>query len=148
MEATMRLLVGMVMWAVALLFLSALPSAAQTVDNETREFQRIIAAQIEAFRADDGAAAYSYAAPGIKQLFPTAEVFMDMVRQGYQPVYRPRNFTFGETTHESLGRPTQRVTIIDANGKAWIALYSFERQPDGAWKITGCVLVESQGGEA
>ncbi len=73
---------------------------------------------------------------------------MDMVRKGYQPVYRPQNFTFGDITSESLGRPTQRVTIIDANGKAWIALYTFEKQPDGSWKIVGCVLVESEGGEA
>jgi hypothetical protein len=145
----MRLLVGIVVWAVAVLCLAALPAAAQeTFDVEAREFQRIIAAQIEAFRADDGAAAYAFAAPGIQRQFPTPEVFMDMVRRGYQPVYRPRSFTFGEVTDESLGRPTQRVTIIDANGKAWVALYAFEKQPDGNWKIVGCVLVESAGGEA
>ena len=63
-------------------------------------------------------------------------------------MYRPQTFTFGKVSEESLGRPTQRVTIIDANGKAWIALYAFAKQPDGTWKIVGCVLVESQGGEA
>lgn len=145
----MRWFVGVLMWAIAVLCFSALPSSAQTVsDVEAREFERIISAQIEAFRADDGATAYGYAAPQIKQLFPTAEVFMEMVRKGYQPVYRPRNFTFGKIAGESLGRPTQRVTIIDANGKAWIALYTFAKQPDGTWKIVGCVLVESEGGEA
>lgn len=145
----MRLLVGVLLWAMAVLSLAALPASAQSTDEAgASEFQRIIAAQIEAFRADDGAAAYSYAAPAIKRLFPTADVFMDMVRKGYQPVYRPQSFTFGEITSESPGRPTQRVTIIDANGKAWIALYSFEKQPDGTWKIVGCTLLESEGGEA
>ena len=145
----MRLFVGVVMWAIAVLCLSALPAAAQTAgETESREFQRIIAAQIEAFRADDGAAAYGHAAPQIKQLFPTAEVFMDMVRKGYPQVYRPQNFTFGKITEQSPGQPIQPVTIIDAKGKAWVALYIFIKQPDGTWKIAGCVLVESAGSEA
>jgi hypothetical protein len=77
-----------------------------------------------------------------------AQEFMQMVRSGYRPVYRPSRFTFGEVTQEREGRPTQQVTIIDENGKAWSALYTFERQPDGSWKIIGCTLVESAGGEA
>ena len=53
----MRFFVGVLMWAIAVLCLSALPSSAQTVsESEAREFQRIIVAQIEAFRAYDGAA--------------------------------------------------------------------------------------------
>jgi hypothetical protein len=116
--------------------------------SDSQEFQRVISAQIEAFRADDGPAAYSYAAPLIQKAFPTSDVFMDMVRKGYAPVYRPRSFAFGEVTAEMNNRPTQRVTIIDGNGKAWIALYAFEKQPDGSWKIIGCSLEESQGGEA
>ena len=115
---------------------------------DAQEFQRIISAQIEAFQTDDGPSAYSYAAPLIHKAFPTPDVFMEMVRRGYAPVYRPRSFTFGEVTAEMNNRPTQRVTIIDANGKAWIALYAFEKQPDGSWKIIGCSLEESQGGEA
>jgi hypothetical protein len=115
---------------------------------DAQEFQRIISAQIDAFREDDGPSAYSYAAPLIHKAFPTSDVFMEMVRKGYAPVYRPRSFAFGEVTSEMNNRPTQRVTIIDANGKAWIALYAFEKQPDGTWKIIGCSLEESQGGEA
>lgn len=122
--------------------------AGEIAASDTQEFQRVISAQIEAFRADDGPAAYSYAAPLIQKVFPTSDVFMDMVRKGYAPVYRPRSFAFGEVTAEMNNRPTQRVTIIDANGKAWIALYAFEKQPDGSWKIIGCSLEESQGGEA
>lgn len=117
-------------------------------EADVREFQRIIKNQLDAFRADDGLAAYSYAAPAIKRIFPSPEIFMQMVRNGYPPVYRSQSFSFGSMTDEMNGRPTQRVTIIDAKGKAWIALYAFEKQPDGSWKIIGCSLVESQGGEA
>lgn len=117
-------------------------------ETDALEFQRIITNQLEAFRSDDGLAAYSYAAPAIKRIFPSPEIFMQMVRSGYPPVYRPQSFSFGGVTDEMNGRPTQRVTIVDAKGKAWIALYAFEKQSDGTWKIIGCTLVESQGGEA
>lgn len=139
-------------------FLAAMIFAASAVTSsllaeeltaaDGREFQRIISSQIEAFRADNGFAAYSYAAPAIKKIFPSPEIFMDMVRKGYQPVYRPNSFAFGDINEEVSGRPTQRVMIVDANGKAWVALYAFERQADGSWKIVGCSLVESQDGEA
>jgi hypothetical protein len=122
--------------------------AQQVAPADAEQFQRIISDQIAAFRADNGLAAYSYAAPAIKRIFPSPEVFMEMVRQGYRPVYRPRRFEFGDVTEEVQGRPTQQVTIIDENGKAWSALYAFERQPDGSWKIIACTLLESAGGEA
>ena len=68
-------------------------AAAQELTGADRqEFQRVIAGQIEAFRADDGPAAYGYAAPAIKKIFPSPEIFMEMVRNGYRPVYRPRSF--------------------------------------------------------
>lgn len=124
-------------------------AAAQALtEADTQEFQTIITRQIEAFRADDAPAAYGYAAPAIKKIFPSPEIFMEMVRNGYRPVYRPQSFVFGDITGEMSGRPTQRVTIVDDTGKAWIALYAFEKQPDGSWKIIGCTLIESQGGEA
>jgi hypothetical protein len=119
------------------------PGAADTV-----EFQRIISGQISALNADDGPAAYAFAAPLIQQIFPTPDAFMAMVRKGYQPVYRQKSYDFAKTGTDSAGRPNQFVDIIDANGKAWTAVYTFERQPDGSWKISGCMLVEAPGVDA
>jgi len=34
----------------------------------------------------------------------------------------------------------QPVRMTDADGRAWIALYPMQRQPDGAWRINGCQL--------
>jgi len=122
------------------------PSVTRASDAD--EFQRLIGEQIAAFHADDGAKAYSYAAPVIQRLFPTPDLFMNMVRRGYQPVYRQRSFDFAETTTDQLGRPAQAVTIVDNNGKVWTALYTFERQPDGTWRISSCTLVEAPGAGA
>jgi hypothetical protein len=138
----LRLLVTLLL---AVLLLAPQVRAQQVAPADVAQFQRIISDQIQAFRADNSVAAYSYAAPAIKRIFPSPEIFMEMVRKGYRPVYRPSRFAFGEVTQEVQGRPTQQVTIIDENGKAWSALYVFERQPDGSWKIIGCSLLQSAG---
>ena len=104
--------------------------------------QGVIRSQAEAFGRDDAAAAYSYAAPAIRNLIPQAGTFMSMVRQGYAPVYRHKSFEFGEARVED-GMIAQRVHIIDANGEAWEALYTLEQQPDGSLKITGCSLLKA-----
>src|SRR5260370_3214838 len=110
--------------------------------DDTNEAQSVIRAQEQAFGHDDAAAAYSYAAPEIKQIFPEANIFMSMVQNGYAPVYRHRSFEFGEA-QAADGRIAQRVHIIDANGEAWEALYTLERQPDGSLKITRCSLLKA-----
>ena len=144
---TRRLIIALA--AFLALLAAALPSSAQGVSEaEAAEFQRIITSQLNAFSADDGTAAYGFAAPMIQRLFPSPEVFMSMVKKGYPPVYRRQSYSFGQVGNEMGGQPTQHVTIIDANGKAWTALYAMERQPDGSWKINGCQLVEAPGADA
>jgi hypothetical protein len=137
--------------ALGLLALLVYPTSlsAQAVsDTEAREFQRIITGQLDAFNADDGAGAYGFAAPTIKRMFPTPEIFMSMVKKGYPPVYRRQSYSFGRIGNEMGGAPTQHVTIIDLSGKPWTALYAMERQPDGSWKIVGCQLVEAPAADA
>ena len=124
-------------------FMIGAPAAAFS-DADRAAIQSTIERQLQAFLADDAATAYSFASPGIKALFPTKDIFMDMVRQGYQPVYRPRQHAFG-ALEEKAGHLEQSVDIIDANGEAWTALYTLEMQPDGSWKITGCMLLKKPG---
>ena len=110
--------------------------------DDIADAQGVIRAQEQALGHDDAAAAYSYAAPAIKQIFPEADIFMSMVQNQYAPVYRHKSFEFGEA-RVADGRIAQRVQIIDANGEAWEALYTLERQPDGSLKITGCSLLKT-----
>ena len=104
--------------------------------------QDVIRAQEQAFVHDDATAAYSYAAPAIKQIFPAPDIFMSMVQNGYAPVYRHRSFDFGDSKIEG-STIAQRVHIIDANGEAWEALYTLEQQADGSYKIIGCSLLKA-----
>jgi Domain of unknown function (DUF4864) len=122
-------------------FLLALASPVRAGDGVAAA-QDVIRSQAEAFGRDDAAAAYSYAAPAIHDLFPQADIFMYMVQNSYGPIYRHRSFEFGEA-RVSDGKIAQRVHIIDANGEAWEALYTLEQQPDGSLKIIGCVLLKA-----
>ena len=121
------------------------PSTAEAQDAAT--LKSVIERQIAAFQAGDNAAAYSFAAPGIKRMFPDPDQFIDMVRRGYQPVYNPASVSFGELRITARG-PVQEVFVTDASGREWLALYSFEEQPDGTWKISGCRLTASPGASA
>ncbi|HUN51513.1 MAG TPA: DUF4864 domain-containing protein [Candidatus Sulfotelmatobacter sp.] len=103
--------------------------------------RQVIERQLDAFRRDDGAAAFAFAAPGIKALFGNPENFMAMVRSGYQPLYRPKGFSFEPLTEQD-GMMVQRLRVVGADGKAHLALYTMERQADGRWLIAGCVLLD------
>ena len=131
----MRILTALTMLCLTLASLTT-PSFAADPVSAARD---AIRGQEQAFARDDTAAAYSYAAPQIRELFPQAENFMNMVRQGYPPVYRHKSFDFGETrnTGDSI---EQDVRIVDADGVAWDALYTLQEQPDGTMKITSCTL--------
>jgi len=116
------------------------PSAA---DRST--IQQIIADQISAFRANDGQAAYSFASPTIQRIFPSPDIFMSMVRQGYPQVYRPQKYSFGKTGTGPEGLPTQHVIIIGPDGKTYEAVYTMQQQPGGVWKINGCTIAQLPG---
>ena len=129
----------------AVLVLACTMGFAQALDEGDRSSVRsVIERQLEAFRRDDAAEAYSYAAPEIRQMFPSPERFMGMVREGYRPVYKPRSHAFDDL-RETPDGITQSVRIQDAEGVDWVAVYTLERQPDGSWKISGCHLLKAPG---
>lgn len=136
----MRLLVCLIV----IFMTMTLPLRADSLSaQDEAAFRDVIADQIAAFRADDGSRAYGHAAPTIRQIFPDPDRFMAMVRQGYQPVYRPQSFSFGKAGFSASGRPIQRVTIVGPDGLTYEAIYTMERQPDGTWQINGCALVRA-----
>ena len=139
-RATAILLVATIAWLGG----AMAPGIAQTIDDrDAAAIRDVISQQLEAFQRDDGAAAFGFASPGIQQLFRTPENFMGMVRDGYRPVYRPREVEFRELGVSPLGQPTQDVFVIGPDGKPAIARYTMQRLPDGSWRIDGCHLLDA-----
>jgi len=106
----------------------------------------VIKQQIIAFLNDDVESAYSFTAPGIQKVFPEPQRFFDMVKQRYEPVYRPGNYAFGRALGEADGGTiAQELLITGPKGKNWRAVYVLERQDSGDYRITGVRLSSIKG---
>jgi hypothetical protein len=128
----MRAFSAAVVFSLASLAL-VLPARAEDALQTT---QMLIQQQIQAFLHDDANMAYSFAAPGIKAMFPDKDAFFAMVKKSYAPVYHPGNRSVddGATIY-------QEVLITGSDGKDWSAIYQVTRQPDGSYKINGVQIV-------
>jgi len=130
----------------ALMFVVAC-GAAQAAELDTSDKAAIrtaIESQIDAFKRDDGKAAFAYASPRIKSIFKDPDTFMNMVRKDYRPVYRPKAVSFRDLEIIE-GNLVQPVMVVGPTGVPVTALYIMERQDDGTWLIGGCALTEEPG---
>jgi hypothetical protein len=109
---------------------------------EQGAIRAVIESQLAAFRSDDDVRAFAYASPTIRARFGTPEVFMTMVRDGYQAVYRARQVEFRELRLID-GTPVQEVLLVGPDDRPSIAAYVMELQADGSWKINGVYLLRS-----
>jgi ketosteroid isomerase-like protein len=135
----MKVLIAVVL----LILLGGQAQRLQDVPPQDRAaIQAVIRAQIEAFKKDDAARAFSFAAPGIRQVFQTPERFIEMVKTGYAQIYRPLKVEFGPASRSTgtLQQVRQIVNLVGLDGKKAVAYYLMERQPDGSWKIGGVQL--------
>ena len=108
-----------------------------------RDIETTIGAQIEAFRADDYAKAFTYASPAIQHLFGGPDNFGAMVRHGFPMVRRPERLRFLEL-RKSDGRVWQKVMITDAAGQVHLLDYQMIDLETG-WKINGVEIVKAPG---
>jgi hypothetical protein len=109
--------------------------------------RQVIMQQLDAFQRDDEVEAFSYAAPSIQAQFKTPAEFMRMVRSAYQAVYRPRSKEFLEVLVTD-GQVVQPLQVVAPDASVLVAYHLMERQPDGMWRISGCVLGRAQGESA
>ncbi|WP_109312834.1 DUF4864 domain-containing protein [Ruegeria sp. AU67] len=106
---------------------------------QSAEIEANIAAQIQAFKADDFATAFTFASPNIQSFFGTSENFGAMVRNGYPMVWRPADVRFLEL-REVAGALWQKVMITDGNGQVHVLDYQMVQKENG-WKINGVQLL-------
>src|SRR5689334_3628839 len=99
----------------ALLLLPLAASAQPIPADDVQAVRKVVEAQLDAFRKDDAERAFSYAAPGIRKAFGSAEHFMAMVRSQYAVVYRPHAVTF-RTPRRVGGDLVQPVRMTDQEG--------------------------------
>jgi hypothetical protein len=111
-------------------------------DAEWEKIRGVVAAQREALVAGDGERAFAIATPALRRQYGSAAAFMRMVRSGYQALVDARYVEFLEGAVID-GSTIQPLRLVMADGAVLVALYTVERQPDGAWRIAGCVIAPS-----
>ncbi len=119
----------------------ATSAVAQMTENPA--IQDTIQSQIDAFKVDDFATAFTFASPAIRGMFQTPDNFGRMVQQGYPMVWRPSDVQFLSLREEG-GRLWQRVQVRDANGQLHQLDYNMI-QTDTGWQINGVQMVQMPG---
>lgn len=123
-----------------LLFVVLIAGLAGPVRAQSSDIQATIGAQIDAFRADDFARAFTFASPTIRNMFRTPENFGGMVRNGYPMVWRPADVRYLDL-RDVDGTLWQKVRITDGAGRVHILDYQMIRLENG-WKINAVHLLE------
>ena len=93
--------------------------------------------QRAALIAGDGEKAFGYATPAIRAQFGDADLFMAMVQVGYPALLTARYAEFLEGAVID-GIIIQPLRLVDADNVVRVALYTMEKQKNGAWRISGC----------
>ena len=120
----------------------ALPAGALSAEDE-KNIRSVVQGQLDALANDDATTAFSFAAPNVRNAFVTAPRFLDMVQRGYPVVYRPASVAFLKVEGKNK-LAFQRVQMTDQAGVPWLATYSLALQKNGAWRITGCSVLENR----
>jgi hypothetical protein len=116
--------------------LTLLAGAAQADESA---IQGVIDRQLDAFRADDFATAFTFAAPTIQGMFGTPGNFGRMVMQGYPMVWRPATVEYLGAEPSARGW-SQDVLVTDAAGRLHKLRYMMV-ETDAGWKIAGVQLL-------
>lgn len=130
---------------VASLLILVAPARAQSPEIDAS--RSIIERQLDAFQRDSWPEAYDFAAPSIQQIFPTPEIFSQMVTGQYPMVWRPSAVDF--IGHRELfdGAIVHVMEIVDGDGVVYIGEY-FMRRIDGEWRVAGVQINRRPGASA
>lgn len=112
-------------------------------DHEAQQVRLVIVTQLQALGDDDADGAFETTTPAVREAIGNPWHFLVMMRVAYPMVYHSTSVTFMRA--EVLGDAVLQLTeIVDEQGKSWLALFSLERQPDAAWRIDGCTVIENR----
>ncbi len=135
----MRLWVAMAVMLVGLV--------APVYAQDDTPWQATITGQVEAFRAEDGAAALSFAGKGFRAQFegqPEA-FYAAIIASGYEAIVSSRSHSFGEFNKVDELTVMQVVNFVGRDQGLYSALYQLADEPGEGWRVQGVVLRREAG---
>lgn len=133
------------LWLVLMMMLAAL--AAPVYAQDDVPWQATVTGQIEAFRAEDGAAALRFAGEGFRLQFdgqPEA-FYAAIIASGYEAIVDSRSHSFGEFNRVSETTVLQVVDFVGPDQGLYSALYQLADEPGEGWRVQGVVLRREAG---
>lgn len=120
------------------------PALAQ---DDTAPWHTTVTGQIEAFRAQDGTTALTYAAEGFRSQFVGQgdAFYVAIVATGYQPIVDSRSHSFGEFQRVSDTAVMQVVKLVGPDQGLYEALYQLVDEPGEGWRVSGVALRKQAG---
>ncbi len=118
------------------------PAPHRSSEAVKKELSAVIDAQLAAFRANDYPKAYTFAAAGIKTMFPVGE-FEKMVRGNYAVIAGSTRTEYG-IAFDTGEEAAVHVRIESADKKSVEYQYLLTKE-EGSWKIGGVSEVKAEG---
>ena len=140
-QISVRTMVKFNLIAVILLVLSGSVIGKADQKDSTAAMRSVIQTQLDAFARNDAVKAYAQASPRIQSIFPSTDIFMAMVCQGYSALISPAFVSFLGIVDDSV-RPVVRVLVEGRDGRRWMAFYTMVQLDDASWRIGGCFLTK------
>lgn len=101
-----------------------------------------VQAQLDAFANDDAPAAFALATLEKRMLIGSPDIFMRLIRELYQPIYRSRTRIFAPPEVID-GMAVQLVRVSDSQHRVWVAIFVMQEESGNGWKIDDCQLLET-----
>ena len=117
---------------------AAEPELRLSAKKVREEVRAVVEGQLAALRTGDFAAAYEFAATGIRRQFDE-RVFALMIKRGYPALLHPDKTDVGVVRDNGAGSAQVTVTVTNRLNRTTIYTYGLVREKPG-WRITGVVL--------
>ncbi|HZW19795.1 DUF4864 domain-containing protein [Noviherbaspirillum sp.] len=121
-------------------------SSAWAIDDITTAdviaINEVVQSQLEALSNDDAVSAFELATPEKRMLIGSADNFLRLIKEEYNPIYRYQRVIFSRPEVVN-GDAIQIVRVTDGNSRVWLAVFWMQQGEDSAWRIDGCQLLET-----
>lgn len=137
---------GMRVWLAVAMMLVALVVPALGQDDAA-PWQATVSGQIEAFRAQDGAAGLAFAGEGFRTQFeeqPEA-FYAAIIASGYGPIAESRSHSFGNFNRLSDTSVLQVVKFVGNDQNLHEAVYQLVEEPGEGWRVQGVIMRREAG---
>lgn len=102
----------------------------------------VVQSQLEALANDDAVRAFELATPEKRTLIGSADNFLRLMKEEYNPIYRYQRVIFSRPEVVN-GDAIQLVRITDDTSRVWVAVFWMKQEADSSWKVDGCELLET-----